>query len=67
MIAIPRSCSVKVSRTEAVRVRLKHRRDEQDYQAILEVAAKLPGKATQEAEKSAICYDIATMRLRGNL
>ena len=63
MIAIPRSCSVKVSRTEAVRVRLKHRRDEQDYQAILEVAAKLPGKVVQEDEKLVMYYDVASMRL----
>ena len=32
-----------------------------------EVAAKLPEKATQEEEKPPICYDIATMRLRGDL
>jgi len=50
-------------RTEAVRAGFKHCYDEQDYQTIVDVAAKLPEKVIQEDEKLLMYYDVATMRL----
>jgi len=49
--------------TEAVRAGFKHCYDEQDYQTIVDVAAKLPEKVIQEDEKLLMYYDVATMRL----
>ena len=49
--------------TEAVRVGFKHCYDEQDYQTIVDVAAKLPEQVIQEDEKLLMYYDVATMRL----
>ena len=50
-------------RTEALRAGFKHCYDEQDYQTIVDVAAKLPEKVIQEDEKLLMYYDVATMRL----
>ena len=50
-------------RSEAVRAGFKHCYDEQDYQTIVDVAAKLPEKVIQEDEKLLMYYDVATMRL----
>ena len=63
MSALPPTCGVNLRRTDAVRTGLKHHRDEQDYQTILEVAAKLPGKVIQEDEKLLMYYDVVSMRL----
>lgn len=54
---------IKQFRTEAVRAGFKHCCDEQDYQTIVDVAAKLPEKVIQEDEKLLMYYDVATMRL----
>jgi len=54
---------IKQFRTEAVRAGFKHCYDEQDYQTIVEVAAKLPEKVIQEDEKLLMYYDVATLRL----
>jgi len=54
---------IKQFRTEAVRAGFKHCYDEQDYQTIVDVAAKLPEKVIQEDEKLLMYYDVATMRL----
>jgi DNA modification methylase/predicted RNA-binding Zn-ribbon protein involved in translation (DUF1610 family) len=58
---------IKQFRTEAVRAGFKHCYDEQDYQTIVDVAAKLPEKVIQEDEKLLMYYDVATMRLGGDL
>ncbi len=50
-------------RTEAIRAGFKHCYDEGDYQAIVDVAAKLPEQVIQEDEKLLMYYDVATMRL----
>jgi hypothetical protein len=54
---------IKQFRTEAVRAGFKNCYDEQDYQTIVDVAAKLPEKVIQEDEKLLMYYDVATMRL----
>jgi DNA modification methylase len=54
---------IKQFRTEAVRAGFKHCYDEQDYQTIVDVAAKLPEQIIQEDEKLLMYYDVATMRL----
>ncbi len=54
---------IKQFRTEAVRAGFKHCYDEQDYQTIVDVAAKLPEKVIQEDAKLLMYYDVATMRL----
>lgn len=54
---------IKQFRTEAVRAGFKHCYDEQNYQTIVELAAKLPEKILQEDEKLLMYYDVATMRL----
>ena len=54
---------IKQLRTEAVRAGFKHCYDEQDYQTIADVAAKLPEKIIQEDEKLLMYFDVATMRL----
>jgi hypothetical protein len=50
-------------RTEAVRAGFKHCYDEHNYQALVDVAAKLPEAVIQEDEKLLMYYDVATMRL----
>jgi 16S rRNA G966 N2-methylase RsmD len=57
------SKKIKQFRSEAVRAGFKHCYDEQDYQTIVDVAAKLPEKVIQEDEKLLMYYDVATMRL----
>jgi hypothetical protein len=57
------SRKLKLFRTEAVRAGFKHCYDEQDYQSIVDVAAKLPEQIIQEDEKLLMYYDVATMRL----
>jgi 16S rRNA G966 N2-methylase RsmD len=54
---------IKEFRTEAVRAGFKHCYDEQDYQTIVDVAAKLPEQVIQEDEKLLMYYDVATMRI----
>jgi hypothetical protein len=54
---------IKQFRTEAVRAGFKHCYDEQDYQTIVEVAAKLPETVIQEDEKLLMYYHVARMRL----
>jgi hypothetical protein len=54
---------IKQFRTEAIRAGFKHSYDEQDYQSIVDVAAKLPELVIQEDEKLLMYYDVATMRL----
>ena len=49
-------------RTEAIRVGFKHCYDKQDYQAIIDVARKLPEQVVQEDEKLIMYYDVALMR-----
>ena len=56
---------LKVVRTESVRAGFKQCYDEQDYQTIVDVAAKLPEKVIQEDEKLLTYYDVASMRLDG--
>lgn len=60
---VPKQRSLKVFRTEAVRVGFKSAYDRQDYKTIVEVAAKLPESVLQEDEKLLMYYDVATMRL----
>ncbi len=57
------SRKLKQFRTEAVRAGFKHCYDEQDYQTIVDVAAKLPEQVIQEDEKLLMYLDVATMRL----
>jgi len=57
------SRKIKQFRTEAVRSGFKHCYDAQDYQTIVDVAAKLPEQVIQEDEKLLMYYDVATMRL----
>ena len=57
------SRKIKQFRTEAVRAGFKHCYDEQDYQTIVDVAAKLPEQVIQEDEKLLMYLDVATMRL----
>ena len=57
------SRKLKQFRTEAVRAGFKHCYDEQDYQTIVAVAAKLPEQVIQEDEKLLMYLDVATMRL----
>ena len=54
---------IKQFRTEAVRAGFKDCYDAQDYQTIVDVAAKLPEKVIQEDEKLLMYYDVASMRL----
>lgn len=54
---------LKQFRTEAVRAGFKHCYDGQDYQTIVDVAAKLPEQVIQEDEKLLMYFDVATMRL----
>jgi hypothetical protein len=54
---------LKQFRTEAVRAGFKHCYDTQDYQTIVDVAAKLPEQVIQEDEKLLMYFDVATMRL----
>lgn len=54
---------LKQFRTEAVRAGFKHSYDGQDYQTIVDVAAKLPEQVIQEDEKLLMYFDVATMRL----
>lgn len=57
------SRKLKLFRTEAVRAGFKHCYDSQDYQTIVDVAAKLPDQVIQEDEKLLMYFDVATMRL----
>ena len=57
------SPKIKQFRSEAIRAGFKNCYDEQDYQTIVDVAAKLPEKVIQEDEKLLMYYDVATMRL----
>jgi hypothetical protein len=57
------SRKIKQFRTEAVRAGFKHCYDEQDYQTIVDVTAKLPEQVIQEDEKLLMYYDVASMRL----
>ena len=57
------SRKIKQFRTEAVRAGFKHCYDDNDYQTIVDLAAKLPEKVIQEDEKLLMYYDVATMRL----
>jgi predicted RNA-binding Zn-ribbon protein involved in translation (DUF1610 family)/16S rRNA G966 N2-methylase RsmD len=57
------SRKIKQFRTEAVRAGFKNCYDEQDYQTIVDIAAKLPEQVIQEDEKLLMYYDVATMRL----
>ena len=54
---------IRLFRTEAVRAGFKHCYDEQDYQTIADVAAKLPDRVIQEDEKLLMYYDVAATRL----
>jgi len=54
---------IKQFRSEAVRAGFKHCYDEQDYQTIVDVAAKLPEKVIQEDMNLLMYYDVATTRL----
>ena len=54
---------IKQFRTEAVRAGFQYCYVQQDYQTIVDVAAKLPEKVIQEDEKLLMYYDVATMRL----
>jgi predicted RNA-binding Zn-ribbon protein involved in translation (DUF1610 family) len=57
------SRKLKQFRTEAVRAGFKRCYDNQDYQTIVAVAAKLPEAVLQEDEKLLMYYDVASMRL----
>ena len=57
------SRKIKQFRTEAVRAGFKHCYDRQDYQTIVDVAAKLPEKVIQEDEKLLMYSDVAIMRV----
>lgn len=57
------SRKLKQFRSEAVRAGFKHCYDSQDYQTIVDVAAKLPEQVIQEDEKLLMYFDVATMRL----
>ena len=57
------SRKIKQFRTEAVRAGFKNCYDDQDYQTIVDVTAKLPEQVIQEDEKLLMYYDVATMRL----
>ncbi|MFH0901502.1 MAG: DNA methyltransferase [Pseudomonadota bacterium] len=57
------SRKIKQFRTEAVRAGFKHCYDNQDYQTVVDVAAKLPDQVIQEDEKLLMYFDVATMRL----
>lgn len=50
-------------RSEALRAGFKHCYDQQDYQTIADVAAKLPENVIQEDEKLLMYLDVATMRI----
>ena len=50
-------------RTEAIRAGFQHCYDKQDYQTIVEMAAKLPEQVIQEDEVLLMYYDVASMRL----
>ncbi len=50
-------------RTEAVRAGFKHCHEQQDFQTIIDVAAKLPRNVLQEDEKLVMYYDVAATRL----
>jgi hypothetical protein len=54
---------IKQFRTEAVRAGFKFCYDRQDYQAIVDVAGKLPEKIIQEDEKLLMYCDVAATRL----
>jgi 16S rRNA G966 N2-methylase RsmD/DNA-directed RNA polymerase subunit RPC12/RpoP len=55
--------TLKIFRTEAVRVGFKAAYDRQDYKTIVEVASKVPETVLQEDEKLLMYYDVATTRL----
>ena len=57
------SRKLKQFRTEAVRAGFKHCYDNQDYQTIVDVAAKLKDQVIQEDEKLLMYVDVAAMRL----
>ena len=61
------SRKLKQFRTEAVRAGFKHCYDNQDYQTIVDVAAKLQDQVIQEDEKLLMYVDVAAMRLGGDL
>ncbi len=54
---------IKELRTEAVRAGFKRCYDEQEYQTIVDVAAKMPEQVIQEDEKLLMYYDVAATRL----
>jgi hypothetical protein len=54
---------IRTFRTEAIRAGFKHCYDEQDYQAIVDVAAKLPEKVIQEDSTLLMYYDVAHTRI----
>lgn len=54
---------IKQFRTEAVRAGFKRCYDDREYQAIVDVAAKLPEQVIQADDKLLMYYDVATMRL----
>lgn len=56
---------LKQFRTEAVRAGFKRCYDDHDYQAIVDVAGRIPEQVIQEDEKLLMYYDVAAMRLGG--
>ncbi len=54
---------LKQFRTEAIRVGFKAAYERRDYQAIIEVAAKVPEKVLHEDEKLLMYLDVARLRL----
>jgi DNA modification methylase len=53
---------IKVFRVEAMRAGFKAAYDKKDYQAIVELAEKLPEAVLQEDDKLLMYYDVAVMR-----
>jgi len=53
---------LKVFRVEAMRAGFKAAYDKKDYQAIVELAEKLPEAVLQEDDKLLMYYDVAVMR-----
>ena len=50
-------------RTEALRAGFKAAYDANDYQTIIDVAAKIPDNVLQEDEKLLMYFDVASTRL----
>lgn len=54
---------LRLFRTEAVRTGFKRAYDERDWEAIVNVAGRLPDSVVQEDEKLLMYYDVARMRV----